>query len=295
VNFNTRIASLVIILAASLGCDQTGRVMPTAPSPTSAQPTLAPSETGPRLTAIAGTVADVAWRPLAGARVEVVDGPHAGRSTTTNAQGDFFLSGIFDDTTHFRASKEGHVADTRPLNAFCVACNPNWWVHFYLESLATSVNLAGDYTLTFIPDSRCASLPEEVRTRSYDATVTQRSGPGGPVKSFFYVSLTGAKFLERHGSFDMGLADNYLRAELGDGHGEPGLMEEVAANTYLTFGGRLEATVTDASTIAGSLVGDVDFCTFASASVIRNRCHATVAVIHTHCPSQNHRVMMRRR
>jgi len=295
VNFKTRIASLVIILAASLGCDHAGRVMPTAPSPTSAQPTLPPSETGPRPTAMAGTVEDVAWRPLAGALVEVIDGPHAGRSTTTNAKGEFFLSGIFDETTHFRASKEGHVADARPLNAFCAACNPNWWLHFYLESLATSVNLAGDYTLTFIPDSRCASLPEEVRTRTYEATVTQRFRPGEPVKSFFHVAPTGATFLERHGSFDVGLADNYLRAELGDGHGEPGLMEEVAANTYLTFGGRLEATVTDASTIAGSLAGDVDFCTFASASLIRNGCDATVAVIHTHCPSQNHRLVMRRR
>ena len=114
--------------------------------------------------------------------------------------GTFRLAGDFDETTHFRATKDGHVASTLPLPPACAACNPNWWIHFSLEALAPHPNLAGDYTLTVIANSACASLPDEVRTRTYDATVTLRSGPEFPANSRFDVSLSAPPFLEHHRS-----------------------------------------------------------------------------------------------
>lgn len=40
-----------------------------------------------------------------------------------------------------------------PLPASCDRCNPQRWIHFYLEALARPANFAGDYTLTFVADS----------------------------------------------------------------------------------------------------------------------------------------------
>ena len=37
-----------------------------------------------------------------------------------------------------------------------MTCNPNYWVYFTLATLVPSVNLAGNYTLTFIADGSCA-------------------------------------------------------------------------------------------------------------------------------------------
>ena len=40
---------------------------------------------------------DTADRPLAGAIVDVVDGPQAGTSATSDTKGEFSLTGAFDD------------------------------------------------------------------------------------------------------------------------------------------------------------------------------------------------------
>jgi hypothetical protein len=245
-------------------------------------------------TQLAGSVSDAAWRPLAGARVEVVDGPHAGLSTTTDARGEYRLTGAFDDTTHFRATKENHVAATWPLPAICARCNPQWWIHFYLESLTSPAGIAGDYTLTFVADSACAGLPDEVRTRTYEATVTLTSRPGEPANSRFDATVTGGTFVERYNSFTIGVAGDYVRAELGDGHGGPGLVEQIAPRTYVTLGGTIAASVTDTSTIAGSFVGAFERCELASEWGSRFSCDGGV-VSHGRCSSQSHAFSLRRR
>src|SRR6478752_9708762 len=109
---------------------------PSAPSPvspTAPQPTPPPSS---GITFMRGTVSDTAFRSLAGARVEVLDGPQAGMSTTTDSDGGFSFNGSFDVATRFRASKEGHVTDTETLQPFCARCNPNWWINFSLLDVA---------------------------------------------------------------------------------------------------------------------------------------------------------------
>ena len=292
--FTKQTATLILTVAAALGCDDTSRAMLTAPSPP-AQSTPAAPEDRPSLHAMAGQVADAAWRPLSGALVEIVDGPDAGRSTITNAKGEFGFSGSFDESTHVRASKDGHVSATRPLNPFCERCNPNWWVFFNLESLATTMNLAGDYTVTFLADRACVGLPQEARTRTYEAVVSLYSPEGGPANSLFRVALTGAKFTEHYSAFDIGVAGDYLRAELGDAHGGAGIVEEIAANSYLLFAGGFEPSATDRSTIAGALVGTVDSCTSTSELRVGDRCTAGGGVTHVQCRSSNHRLIMQRR
>ena len=177
-----RVGFVLVLGLALAGCDGS----PSSPSPESppGSPSSPPGSPSGSIQ-VAGSVSDAAWRPLAGARVEVVDGPQAGLSTTTDGSGEFRLSGNFDDTTHFRATKDGHVASTWPLPAACGPCNPDWWIHFSLEALAPHPNLAGDYTLTVIANSACTSMPEALRTRTFDATLTLHSGPQCPSKTRF--------------------------------------------------------------------------------------------------------------
>ena len=87
-------------------------------------------------------MSDSALRPIAGARVELLDGPQAGASTTTNALGEFVLSGTVDDTSRFRASKAGHVAANATIVPDCDRCNPRRWVHFYLSVLDAPVAIS---------------------------------------------------------------------------------------------------------------------------------------------------------
>ncbi len=176
---------LSIVLAMSLaGCDSGHS--PVSPSATPVPPTgsaspAAPTGPAPPVTStvLAGTVSDAAFRRLPGARVEVTNGVNAGLSTVTSASGEFQLAGVFDETTVFRASIDGHTAVSKPFPPTCPQCNPNWWLHFALESLAPHADLAGDWTLTFVADATCgATLPVEERRRSYAATITPSPASG---------------------------------------------------------------------------------------------------------------------
>src|SRR5262249_11679345 len=137
-----------------------------APASTVTSPTEStrqtPSPNGVVL--IHGTVNDTAFRPLPGATVEVLDGPQTGMSTIVDAEGSFSLSGTFDDATRFRAAKEGHLTTTQVSRT---VPNAGRYLDFHLEVSAPPVNMAGDYTLTFIADSACVGLPDDMRTRTY--------------------------------------------------------------------------------------------------------------------------------
>ena len=278
---------LLLALAAGLsGCDGNGGPASPSVGPQPGQPPAAGR------IQLAGTVSDAAWRPLAGARVEVVDGPQAGSSTTTDANGAYLLTGTFDETTRFRATKDGHAPATWPLPEVCDRCSPQWWLHFYLEALAAPANIAGDYTLTFVADGACTSLPDEVRTRTYAAAVTLTARPGEPANSRFDVTVTGGTLLERYNSFTIGVVGDYVRAELGDGHGTPGLVEQLAPHTYLALGGTMAASVTDAASIAGSFAGTFEGCALMNEWGSRYSCQGGTSVP---CLSQNHRFSLRRR
>jgi hypothetical protein len=284
-----RLLPMVVTLAAVglSGCDSS----PKSPVAPSQGPQSAPQPTGIQ---VAGTVSDAAWRPLAGARVEVVDGSQAGLSTIVGANGEFRLTGAFDETSRFRATREGHVAATWPLPPRCANCNPNWWIHFSLESLAPHANIAGDYTLTFIADSACADLPNEARTRTYVATITPASSPDVPANSRFSVTVSGSPFLDDYNTFIIGVAGDYLAGYLGDLHGAPGLVEQVAKNTYITLGGSVETSVTD-STISAWFHGAVDRCELTTEWGSRRSCSPGPTVEHPQCVSRNHRLILTRR
>ena len=273
-----------LLLAGALGgCDSSPSPSPTAPSAAQSAP--------PAGAQLAGTVADEAWRIIAGATVEVLNGPNAGLSTSTNHNGEFRLAGAFDETTQFRATKDGYVAAVRSFPSKCDPCNPNWWLHFMLDTVGPRADIAGNYSLTFVAD---CELPAAIRTRTYDATVTARSSPSG--QHYYSVILGGAAFHSRYNGFDVGVSGDYLSGFLGDGHGDPGIVEQLAPTTYLAFEGIPSATIgtSDVSTITAALDGAIVYCERNSEMGSSFSCPAN-AVPHGRCQSKHHQLILTRR
>jgi hypothetical protein len=174
-----KLTTMLLIVTSVLGCSGAdGAVTPTAPSTVGASPqSVAPLATTVQLR---GFVTDTAFRAIAGARIEVLDGPSAGYVAVSGDSGEFVLSGMLTAATQFRATKEGHQTRTQPWNCSVAVClgtgGAQPWLGFYLTVLEASVNIAGDYTLTFTAAGTCTDLPDIARTRSYRAAVT----PGPP-------------------------------------------------------------------------------------------------------------------
>ena len=248
---------------------------------------------------IRGIVCDTALRPLDGARVEVLDGPQAGTSTTSNGDGGFWLAGTFDDTTRFRATRAGSRRPKPQPSRPCGGCNPGRWLIFGLDPLVPPVSLAGDYTLTFIAHGACEALPEQVRTRTYAATITNRSPSDRPATAFD-VSVSGASFrndLAWGGgpSLQIFVAGDYLSLGFADFHGSPGLVEQVAANTYLALSGMGGASVgATASDFSIPFTGVMDYCATTSEMMGSYACTPGPGVVQARCNS-NHRAIFTRR
>ena len=236
-----------------------------------------------------GTVQDTAFRPLAGATVEVLDGPQAGLATTSDGRGEFSLTGIFDDATRFRATKEGHVSATEMLEPSCATCIPNRWVNFSLEVLTTPVRLAGDYTLNFVADSTCTMLPDDLRSRTFTATL--QSPTANPANGFSSVSVGGATFFEDWNLIAMGVAGDYVAFWLEV------LVEQIAPNAFLAFGGQAAASIgtSDMSTIALPFAGSIDYCVTPSEKGSFQECLQGQSVTRARCDSNNHRLILTRR
>jgi hypothetical protein len=257
-----RALCVVLLVIVASACGGTNSTSPSsAPSPQPGSQPTPPSNAGG---GVKGSVSDTAFRHLEGARVEVVDGPQAGMSTIADANGSFSFSGTFDDATRFRATKDGHLAATQ-------VSRPNMsgrFLVFSLEVLAPPVNMAGDYTLTFIADSACVGLPDEVRTRTYVATITPWSSTS------FNVALSGASFLPSRDSFPIGVAGDYITFWFAD----PAIVEQIAANTQVELYGSAGASVgtSAVSTIAVSWDGEFEYS-------------------QTECESKNHQLILTRR
>lgn len=284
----------LILLGSAIGCDSTTPLAPT-PVPPPAGPTSpapAPAPPNPNAITIAGSVQDRAWRPLSGARVEVLDGPDAGLSTLTDAKGGFRLVGEFDPSTRFRATSSQHRERTLVLPARCAPCNPNWWLYFSLDTEAASVDLAGEYSLTFVADPACTTLPEEFRQRTYPATVR----PNGPdIAAQFRVSLSGGSFLAGYDTFDIGVAGDAFAAILGDLHGSPAVAERLGGTTVLGFEGMAQASLglSDAPIVA-ALDGVISYCELLKEPAARYACASEQTTARVLCTSARHQLILER-
>ena len=240
---------------------------PTTASPTGSASQVAAAQ-GTSL-GLRGFVMDTAYRPLSGARIEVVDGPSAGVAAIADADGQFVLQGSFDAATQFRAIKDGHETKMQPWNCSVAVClgasNAQPWLGFYLTVLEPTVNIAGDYTLTITAASTCTDLPDIARTRSYRVAVTAQSTAGRSTIPGFDVKAGGARFIGSLGGFPIGAAGARLSLWLHGRH-DPAIVEDLGGNAYLGFSGTADATVIDsgASTISARFDGWIEHVVLSS-------------------------------
>jgi hypothetical protein len=261
------IVGLAISLSGCRGADPVA----TAPSP-SATSVPAPQPTANAVT-MRGTVSDGAFRDIPGARIEILDGPQTGTTTISDRQGQFSFGGTIDDSTRFRATSAGYLPSIATSQTACGSCNPPRWVHFALNAVAPSVNMAGDYTVTFT--SACAGLPADVRTRVYEATI---GSP--PYNGSVFVPLKGGTFIEGWDGLPMGVESDYVAFWLEL------LVEQIAPHSYLTFNALAAAHVEGQgrSTYAFPLEGTSDYCVTTDTGSY-NDCLRTAAVKRVSCGS----------
>ena len=239
-----KVTTVLLIVTSGLGCaGSDGAVTPTAPSTASAPPqSVAALVTTFELR---GFVTDTAFRAIAGARIEVLDGPSAGYAAVSGENGEFVLSGMFTAATQFRATKEGHQTRTQPWNCSVAVClgpgGAQPWLGFYLTVLEPSVNIAGRYTLAFTAAATCTDLPDVARTSSYRAEVTARPADGRSAIPGFDLEVIGP-FVGNMTGFPIGVAGNRLNFWLHGRH-DPPVVEDLGGNTYLAFSGGAETTV----------------------------------------------------
>jgi hypothetical protein len=242
-------------------------------------------------------VQDTAYRPLGGARVEVLDGPQTGTSTTTGVDGQFSLTADFDSATRFSASLDGYVGAIGTIGQ-CPSC-PRGWLFFVLAVPARPVSVVGDYTVTFMADRSCQGIPAELQTRSYAATMAP-SFPDRLADTSFTLTLNDGTFLRGHdgsslhNSIVVGVAGNVITMWFG-GEG-PAVVEQVASNTYLGFDGAIETVATGSlQTITTSFKGWVDYCALNAPMGEYYNCPLGQAVARSECESANHQFILTRR
>jgi len=273
---------VVLVLAhaiAAASCGSRGSANATGPSAVFNPPVVTPPSNGSVL--VRGSVYDTAYRPLAGARVEVLDGPQAGQATTASSRGEFSLSGTFDDSTRFRATKDGYVTAVRTRSA-------SGWITFELGVVAPALDIAGDYTMTFVADGSCGALPEAVRTRAYTTTIPAMAN-ASPANASFGITVRGA--YKGWDVMGMGVSGDYVALWLET------LVEQLTPNTFLSFAGLAAASIgtTGASQFALRFDGSIDYCTTKADSVGYEDCYRGRAAEHLQCQSTSHQLIFTRR
>ena len=281
-----RMSRAIILLAAiGFGCgDSRNNTPPLTPSP---------SVPAMPLQSIAGYVADTAFRPVAGARVDVLDGPQAGLSMLSDGAGQFTYSGTFVSSVTFRVSKDGYVSTTGTSRVSAPGGRP--WAYVRLALVDAPADIAGDYTLTFTADASCTSLPDDARARTYAVTVAATPDPLVPAETLFRAVIAGAPVVPANDGFPIGVAGSFVNLEVWNGEG-PGVVERLAPNTYVGFFGYAGTTVTSSDTpITAAFDGTIEYCVATTDATPAYGCTSVPTDRREQCASKNHRITLTRR
>jgi carboxypeptidase family protein len=272
----------------ALGCSShPSSNTPSRPSPVPQPPPA------PRYQVLSGYASDTAFRPVAGATVTLVDGPQAGASTASNEAGRFTFAGTFEVGTTVRVSKEGYTSATataRPNGS----SNGTVWAFVLLDALAKPVDLVGDYTLTIVADSACTGIPDDVRTRTYSASIGITPGSDTQSGTSLMLAARGASFVSIHDSFPIGVAGGDVAFTINAGE-DFGLIEKIAPGTFLAIGGfaRVSVGTGPIARIATPFSGSIDYCALQSDTAWTYQCNNRIDF--QHCDSTQHQLILSRR
>jgi hypothetical protein len=280
---------VVLALFAVSGCSESRRL----PSP------VAPSATAPASPTVSrqslyGYVANTAFRAVAGAKIEVVDGPQAGTSILSDSGGLFSYAGDFATPVTMRVSRDGYMTATATSRVSAPGGRP--WVYARLESVVPPANIAGEYMLTLTADRSCTGIPADWRTRSYSATITPLADPTLRPNTLLTLAASGAEFLPGHDAFQIGVSGDEAGFDIYQGE-EFGLVDQVAPGTFLAFGGSAFGPVGESSgsAIAARLDGVIEYCVLQTYSWKYDCRTSGAGLAYATCPSANHQLTLTRR
>jgi len=294
-----RTSSVAILLlftsavsGAGCGSESATAALPTSPSTVAPPTTVVPAPVVTLPASLSGMVYDTANRTIAGATITVVDGAQAGLTTKSNASGQYWLTGTFEEGTRFRASREGYVDGESRLGPSCAPCNPHLWVSIYLALPIPPVNIAGDYTMTVDALAACTSLPADMRSRSYTATIVPEAVQRTAANTYFRVEMGGAPLMPDAvwAGLWIAVAGSDLELEMGDLHGQPGLIEQLGNDGYFSAGAWGRTTVASpATTFTSPFEGEIVYCVMKPGVAVldanrRHDCGADRAISRIACP-----------
>jgi len=281
------IATGLALACAGAGCGHSSTSPTALQPPIQSVPVTPPAAT---LRTLHGYVRDTAFRPVGGARVEVMTGPDAGKEFSSDLQGEFSNVGTFPGTVSIRAAKEGYVTTTSSVYVSLTSDQTS--IGFLLASVVPPVAAEGNYTLTIAVDSACSGFPDEARVRSYQAQLTKRTGATIPANSLFGGSVSGALFAPFSNIFFAGVAGDYLAIST-EGEG-PSIVEQIGPRTYISYLGEAGASIPAGSPtmISAPFNGTIEYCELKLGIGQYYDCSDSSAVFKTQCTSANNRLTL---
>jgi hypothetical protein len=242
------ITTTAVILLGLNGCGVAPSVAPT------------PDNGGSTATRLVGVVSNPVTGRIIGVEVAVIDGPLAGERTLTGVDGVFRLPYNFRTDGDLQFSKDGYAPLTVKIP---MGAQPSGAIAIGLHLAAAPVSLGGIYTITFTADRACAQIPDELRTRSYVATVAQPAQ--FPQNTRFDVELSGASFAAgtlrgatlnsfygfvEANSVGLRFANAFESIDIDEG-----IAEQIAPGARLEIFGSATLTVNDPASMSSPLTG----------------------------------------
>jgi Carboxypeptidase regulatory-like domain len=197
---------------------------------------------------LTGVVTEPVAVPVEGAVVAVLDGPHKGKSTTTDRAGTYALIGV-DGGFTIQVTKDGYASAAKGVTV--------------TQSLSLDVeitplglgNISGNWTVTFEPSSGCPS-PLIGNVRTYRASIVQQGAQ-------LTIALSGATFATPP-QLTGTIHDLNVSIDLPSGcdfycyygpSSPPAVIENLGGNQFLAIWGQITARVGRTS-ITGDLSGE---------------------------------------
>jgi hypothetical protein len=199
---------------------------------------------------LTGVVTEPVAVPVEGAAVAVLDGPHKGKSTTTDGAGHYALIGV-DGGFTIQVTKDGYTSAAKGVTVTLQSLT----VDVEIMPLAINRNISGNWTVTFEPDSSCSS-PVTFNARTYRASIVQQDAQ-------LTITLSGATFATRPELIGT-IHDLDVSIDLPSGcdfycyygpSSPPAVIENLGANQFLAIWGQITARVNRTS-IDGTLNGE---------------------------------------
>lgn len=163
--------------------------------------------------------------------------------------------------------------------------------------------LSGEFTMTLTADVACDSLPHELRTRTYSATMTVNPYWHAP-ETYYDIWISGPAFLQGFDSaerFYVGATDDAASFGLGSRQGQPAFVEQLSPTAYFAIGGSAEASLgSSATSFDAAMDGYLEYCVMKSAADMPVQgslygCASDAVLTRVRCESTKHTLHWDRR